>query len=567
MAARGWRRALKAAAAAAACSALAGAAMAQQKPQYGGTLEVATWFATLSALSWDPYDWNWKLNHDTGQFYEQLVAGDLDKSVKKGGKYPFIIDAFLPPDAQRGELAETWEWSDSPPSVTFHLRKGVMFPEKPGVMAAREMTADDVVFSYNRLRSSPKYIGTYFDFVDKVEAKDKYTVVYTFKEFNAEWDFRLAWGFYSVITPKEVVDAGAGNWKNVNGTGPFMLTDFVQGNSNTYSRNPVYWDKEKIDGVEYKIPFVDKLVYRTIKDEATQLAALRTAKIDILESINARNVPELKKSAPDLKWNKRLSVLGSFMAMRTDTKPFDDIRVRRALNMAINKKEIIAAHYSGEAELHAYPMHPDWAGYFDPLEKLPEAAREMYVYDPAKAKKLLAEAGYPKGFSFPLQFCACSPDHVELAPLLAAYLEQIGVKAELQPMEYSAFLSAMTTKKHAAGYLMNSSHTNPTTSIRKSFVSGQTWNPALYSNAELDKEMEEVYRTKDETKRQAMLRDLTAKIVAEAPYVWLPTPYVYSAWWPWVKNYGGELSVGSIRPGPIYARIWIDQDLKKKMGR
>jgi peptide/nickel transport system substrate-binding protein len=547
--------------------ALAGGAGAQQKPQPGGTLEIATMFATLSALSWDPYDWNWKLNHDTGEFYEQLVAGDLDKSVKKGGKYAFIIDAFLPPDAQRGELAESWEETQNPPSVTFHLRKGVMFPDKPGVMASREMTADDVVFSYNRLKSSPKYIGTYYDFVDKVEAKDKYTVVYSFKEFNAEWDYRLAWGFYSVIMPKEVVDAGPGNWKNVNGTGPFMLTDFVQGNSSTYTKNPVYWDKEKIDGVEYKLPFVDKLVYRTIKDEATQHAALRTAKIDILETINARDVPELKKSAPDLKWNKRLSILGSFMAMRNDVKPFDDLRVRRAMNMAINKKEIISAHYGGDAELHAYPMHPDWSGYFESLDKLPDAAKELFVYDPAKAKKLLAEAGYPKGFTFALEYCACAPDHVELAPLLAAYLEQVGVKAELKPMEYAAFLSAMTTRKHAAGYLMNSSHTNPTTSIRKSFVTGQTWNPAMHTDAEFDAKMDEVYRTRDETKRQEMLRELTARIVADAPYIWLPTPYVYSAWWPWVKNYGGELSVGSLRPGPIYARIWIDQDLKKKMGR
>ena len=78
----------------AASLALITSADAQQKPQYGGTIEVATMFATLSALSWDPYDWNWKLNHDTSPFYEQLIAGDLDKSVKKGGKYKFIIDAF-----------------------------------------------------------------------------------------------------------------------------------------------------------------------------------------------------------------------------------------------------------------------------------------------------------------------------------------------------------------------------------------------------------------------------------------------------------------------------------------
>jgi peptide/nickel transport system substrate-binding protein len=124
----------------------------------------------------------------------------------------------------------------------------------------------------------------------------------------------------------------------------------------------------------------------------------------------------------------------------------------------------------------------------------------------------------------------------------------------------------MTTRKHAAGYLMNSSHTNPTTSIRKSFYTGQTWNPSMYSDPKLDARMDEVYKTLDEEKRMEALREITADVVAQAPYIWLPIPYTYAAWWPWVKNYGAELNVGSLRPGPIYARIWIDQELKKKLG-
>lgn len=561
-----FRRALVGAAAAALLCVSGVQAQDAAKPQYGGTLEVGTMFVTLSALSWDPHDWNWKLNHDTGQFYEQLIAADLDKSVRKGGKHPFVADAYLATESQRGELAEKWELVDNPLSVVFTLRKGIMFPEKPGVMASRELTAEDVAYAFNRLRSSPKHIGGYYDFVGSVVARDKYTVVFNLKEYNAEWDYRLAWGFYTTITPKEVVDAGPNNWKNVNGTGPFMLTDFVAGNSNTYTKNPIYWDKEKLGGQDYKLPFLDKLVYRTIKDEATQLAAIRTAKLDLLETINARNIPELKKSAPQLQFAKRLSILGSFMALRTDTKPFDDIRVRRAINMAVNKKEIIEAHYTGEAEMHAYPMYPDWDGYFDSLDKMPASVKELYEYNPKKAKELLKEAGYPNGFTFKMQFCSCSADHVELAPLIAAYLEQVGIKAELKPTEYGAFLSAMTTRKHEAGYLMNSSHTNPTTSIRKSFVSGQTWNPSIYSDPKFDAKMDEVYRTRDEAKRKQLLREMTIEIMDAAPYLWLPTPYVYAAWWPWVKNYGGEMSAGSLRPGPIYARIWIDQDLKKKLG-
>jgi peptide/nickel transport system substrate-binding protein len=311
---------------------------------------------------------------------------------------------------------------------------------------------------------------------------------------------------------------------------------------------------------------VDKIVFRTIKDEATALTALRTGKLDIMENIRWSAVEELKKNAPQLQWSKWLSMLGQFIALRVDTKPFDDIRVRRALNFAVNKQEIVKEYYGGNAELFAYPQHPDFVGYFEPLEAMPDSVKELFTYNPEKAKKLLAEAGVPKGFTFKVQVCTCATDHMDLLPLLASYFEQVGVKIEIQPMEYGAYLSAMTTKTNAPGYMMNNGHTNPTTSIRKSFVTGQVWNPSQWKDAEYDKKMEAVYLERDEGKRQALLKDMTREILDKAPYVWLPTPYIFTAWWPWVKNYGGELRAGAVRPGPIYARIWVDQDMKKKLG-
>jgi peptide/nickel transport system substrate-binding protein len=541
-------------------------ATAQEKPQYGGTLTTTTVNPTLSVLTWDPADWNWKINQDAGQIYEQLFVADLSKARRLGGKHPFFADAWLPSDAIKGELAESWEWKENPLRIEIKLRKGIMFPAKQGVMEARELVADDVVFSYYRLDKSPKKIPTYFDHIEKVEATDKHTVVFTFKNFLSEWDYRFGWGYYSAIYPKEVADAGATNWKNVTGSGPFMLTDFVQGNSVTYEKNPNYWDKIEIGGQQYKLPFVDKLVTRTIKDESTQHAALRSGQIDMLDSVRWSAVEELKKSAPQLQWSRWLATTGTFLSMRVDTKPFDDVRVRRALNMAVNKKEIVEAFYNGNAELFAYPQHIDYVGYFEPLDQMPASVKELFEYNPDKAKKLLAEAGYPKGFSFKVQVCACNPDHMELLPLVAAYLEQVGVKIEIQPMEYAAFLSAMTSKTHAAGYFMNNGHTNPTTTIRKSFVTKQTWNPSMWADPKFDARVQEAYEERDEAKRQEIIKQLTREIVDAAPYIWLPTPYQYSAWWPWVKNYGGELRAGAVRPGPIYARIWIDQELKKKMG-
>ncbi|TDJ23571.1 MAG: hypothetical protein E2O59_13820, partial [Gammaproteobacteria bacterium] len=187
-----------------------------EEPRYGGSLNVGTVVVTLAPLSWDPVDWSWKINHDTGMVREQLFAADLDKSVRKGGKYRFISEAYLPAASLRGELAESWEW-ETPLTLVVHLRHGVMFPEKPGVMSAREFVADDVLYSFDLVESSPKKIPTYFDHIDRLEARDEHTVVFHFNEFNAEWAYRFGYGFHSGISPRETADIDRKDWRNVVG--------------------------------------------------------------------------------------------------------------------------------------------------------------------------------------------------------------------------------------------------------------------------------------------------------------------------------------------------------------
>jgi peptide/nickel transport system substrate-binding protein len=542
-------------------------AWADPAPQPGGTLQVITMFPGVPALSWDPADWNWKLMHDAGQIYEQLITADLSKAVRNGGKYRFIIDGWVPSDAMRGELAESWQLKDDPLRIEMKLRKGVMFPEKPGVMASRELTADDVVFSFERYAKSPKRIPTFHDeLVAKVEASDRHTVVFLLKKYNAEWEYRLGYGYYSAIMPKEVAEAGAANWKHVNGTGPFMLSDYVHGNAATYVRNPAYWGKDRFGGQEHPLPLVDRLVYRVVRDEATQHALLRSGRIDILELIRWNAVDELRKSAPQLQWSRRLATLGQFLALRTDVKPFDDVRVRRALNLAVDQQEIVRAYYGGNAEILGFPLHPEFIGYYEPLEAMPASVKELFGYDPQKAKALLAEAGYPDGFTFKVQVAAIDFDHLELLPLLSAYLAKVGVKMDVQQLEYPAFLSMMTAKKHGPGFLARTGHNNPVAGVRKVLESGNPWNLWMLSDPQVDARAVQLLQERDESQRRTMVQELTRDMLDRALGVWLPTPYVYMAWWPWVKNYGGEFSTGAYRPGPIYARIWIDQELKKKMG-
>ncbi len=536
-----------------------------EEPRYGGSLNVGTVVVTLAPLSWDPVDWSWKINHDTGMVREQLFAADLDKSVRKGGKYRFISEAYLPAASLRGELAESWEW-ETPLTLVVHLRHGVMFPDKPGVMSEREFVADDVLYSFDLVESSPKKIPTYFDHIDRLEARDEHTVVFHFNEFNAEWAYRFGYGFHSGISPRETADIDRKDWRNVVGSGPFELTRYVRNNSQRYNKNPDYWDTEQIGDKRYAIPFIDNVTYRIIKDEATWLTALRTGKLDILESIRFIAVDHLKETTPELKWNRRLATAGNFMVLRVDRPPFDDVRVRRALNLAVNHPEMVELFYDGHAELMGYPQHPGYGEYFQPLEEMRASVQELFSYNPEKARRLLAEAGYPDGFDFNVQVCSCSPTQMDILPLIKDYLSRVGINFEIEPMEYAAFLSVMTTRTHSAGYMMASGHTNPTTSLRKSFKTLQTWNPSQYSDPEVDRRIDEYHRSRDETERIRMIRELTVDMLDAAPYLWLPTQYVYTAWWPWVKNYGGDLRAGAVRPGPIYARLWIDQALKRDLG-
>lgn len=536
-----------------------------ETPQYGGELNVGTVNLTISALSWDIADWSWKITQDAGPMQEQLFVGDLDQSLRKGGKYSFRLDAYIPEAAMAGELAERWEWED-PLTLVVYLRKGIFFPDKPGVMRARELDADDVVFSFATVNESAKRIPAFIDHIDQLEARDKYTVVFHFASFNTEWAYRYGYGYFSSIIPRETAQVDRKDWRMATGTGPFTLERYTRGNSHRYARQPNYWAKETVGDQQYQIPFVDYLNYRIIKDESTYLAALRTAKIDILENVRWIAIDHLKQTTPELKWSRSLTDATSPLVLRVDQKPFDDVRVRRALNLAVNQQELVDLFFGGHAELMAYPQHPGFGRFYQPLDEMPESVQELFSYNPKKAKQLLVDAGYAKGFSFKVQVCTCDESNMELLPLLVSYFSDIDVQLEIEPMEYASFLSLMTTRSHGPGYLMVVPHGNPTTSLRKNFEAGQMWNPSMFADPAFDAKVSRMLQERDEDKRIALVREMTIEILDQAPYVWMPTGYTHTAWWPWVKNYNGELFASAGRASPIYARIWIDQKMKRDLG-
>ena len=541
-----------------------------KEPQYGGTLTYLDLYPTMNPITWDNYDWISRYNYDTGFYIDHLLMGDLQKGPRGSKKYAFQAGAWIPPDLVRGDLLQNWEVKKNPLQIILHLRKGIMWQEKPGVMKAREFVADDVVYAVTRIKNSRKAIPLYMDFVGKMETPDKYTVVVNMTEWCADWQYRMGWGYYDGIQAPEQEKApgGAGKWENACGTGPFMLTDYKDGHSQVYTKNPNYWDSEVINGKKYKLPFTDRVMSLTIKDEATQVASLRTGKVDLMMAMNWKHVEGLKKSNPKLQWSRYLYNNNMTLALRMDQKPFNDIRVRRAMNLAVNKKEIIDIFYGGNAELHTYPFPPTFTDVYTPLEKLPPSVRELYTYNPQKAKKLLAEAGYPNGFTFKAQVNNGNQVGMDIAAMVVAYLARIGVTLVLDPMDYPSYLSRMTKKNHSEGYFFTNDHGSPFAGIRKNFLTGQTWNPLMMSDPYVDKTWQDTMENPKLTDKQAfkVMKDLSVYILEQAPCVILPNPYVYVVWWPWVKNYYGEIRVGAHRSQPIIARIWIDQEMKKKMG-
>lgn len=545
-----------------------------EEVKYGGTLKMINFGTSLSFHTPDVADWDWKHGHDTGLVMEHLFMGDLQKGPRGTNEYAFHASGWIPPSVMRGELVESWEVEQDPLALVFHLRKGVYWQAKKGVMKRREFVASDVVYSQTRLKNSRKAIATYVDWATW-KVRDKYTVVAELSKWNANWPYRFGWGYYDGIQAPEQEQIKDGKkvvnpklWKNMTGTGPYMLTDNKKGHSTTYTKNPDYWDSTIIDGKKYKLPFTDKIVFSLIKDRLTRVSTLRTGKVDLYMGVDVRDVAGLKKSKPALKWAKYPSTGGFMVSLRMDTDPFTDIRVRRALNIAVNQQEIIDTFMEGEGNLVNYPFPFSFPTVHTALKDLPKEAQELYTYNPEKAKKMLAEAGYPNGFTFKAQISNSDQTGLDIGSMVAAHLAKVGVKLELQPMDYTSYRSMMIKKKHGPGYFFSNDHGNPFATIRKNFVTNQTWNPYMFDDKYLN---DTFYNTIEDATisskdAYATMKKLAVYALNQAPAIWLPGGYGYNAWWPWVKNYYGELRVGAWRPSRIFSTIWIDQDLKKKMG-
>jgi len=538
------------------------AAPVEKGPQYGGTLVVLHAHCGLEPASWDPADCNWIGDPFMSPYMENLVMGDFEKYGPRGtNQFPFTDMEYIPTEFLRGCLAESWELPDAI-TVIYHIRKGVYWQDKPGVMASRELTADDVAFAKTRVVTSGRC--PYYENVQSVTALDRYTVEVKLKEYQGNWLLPLSWGYFQKIYPPELVEAGIKDWRNAVGTGPFMLVDYVSGSCLTFERNPIYWDTTTIDGKEYKLPFVDRLVWPIILDESTQLAALRTGKCDIEEAVSWKYVESLEQSNPELIRYKRMGTTGYVIAARMDTPPFSDFRIRKAMSISIDRQAIMESLHGGYAEILNFPYSMNWpTDLYTPFEELPDSAKELFQFDLEEAKQLMAEAGYPNGFKAEI---VCTSTWADTISLLEDFWSPLGIDLDIKVVEYGVYYAIMRGKTHKHLYAMSKGCGDPFSVL---LVIGhdpeQFWNPSMFNDPYFTETFDKARAEPDVAKAKKLLKELNVYIIEQCPYIILPNAYFFSYAWPWVKNWYGELNANVRSPGQIHARVWIDRDLKYKM--
>ena len=347
-------------------------------------------------------------------------------------------------------LAESWTISDDGLQYTFKLRPGVKFQTTEFFTPTRELNADDVIFSYERQWKADhpwnKYVtGTSWEYfagmgfpelLQSIEKVDDMTVKFTLKRKEAPFLANVAMPFSSILS-KEYADKlqAEGKMNQMNqmplGTGPFSFVAYQQDAVIRYKANPDYWNgKQKIDD----------LVFAITTDASVRYQKLKAGECHLMPYPNPSDVAAMKAD-PELKVMEQEGLNVAYLAYNTLVAPFDKVEVRRALNMAINKKAIVDGVFQGLATPAKNPIPPTMWSYNDTIED--------DKYDPEAAKKMLEDAGV-KDLSMKIWAMPVSRPYMvnarRAAELMQSDLAKVGVKAEIVSYEWAEYLDKSKAK-------------------------------------------------------------------------------------------------------------------------
>jgi dipeptide transport system substrate-binding protein len=354
-------------------------------------------------------------------------------------------------------LAEKWEISADGTVYTFHIRRNVKWQSNANFKPTRDLNADDIIFAIERQwkQDNPYFKVTssnhsYFNdmgmpkLLKSVEKVDDYTVKITLTRPEAPFLSDLAME-YAAIQSKEYADAmlKAGTPEKIDqepiGSGPFMLVQYQKDAIIRYKAFPEFW------GGKAKI---DDLIFAITPDSAVRWAKLQKGECHVMPYPNPADLDAMKKDA-NIQVLEQPGLNIGYLAYNTTKKPFDDVKVRKAVNMAINKKAIIDAVYLSTGVAATNPIPPTMWSYNKSIKDDP--------YDPDAAKKLMAEAGYPSGFetdlwAMPVQR-PYNPNAKRIAELMQADLAKVGIKAEIKSFEWGEYRKRAQNGEHQTAQL------------------------------------------------------------------------------------------------------------------
>jgi peptide/nickel transport system substrate-binding protein len=333
------------------------------------------------------------------------------------------------------DLAESWDIASDAMSVTMKLRPGVKFHD------GTDLNADAVVFSFERMLNpdSPDYFGPYsfpaffFPAYKTSTAVDPMTVKFELKQPDATFFSALVWNTGAIVSPTAAKAAGKDFSNKPVGAGPFKFTSWQKDVLTTMDAFPDYWGGA---------PKLQTLLWKPIIEEAARFNQLTSGEVDFIVSLYPQFVPAIKAN-PDLQLIQGPSLHTWWCYLNMHFEPFKNVKVRQAMNHAIDRQSLINNVLQGTAvESKSWSWPGTWS-YADDVT--------TYDYDPEKAKSLLAEAGYPNGFDLPYLVPASGSGMVapkEIATAMQADLAKIGVNAQIETQEWITFIAASLGKGH-----------------------------------------------------------------------------------------------------------------------
>jgi peptide/nickel transport system substrate-binding protein len=508
---------------------------------------------------------------------EKLVSNDwtLDPAI-----FNYQL-GFSPSDYIKGFLAASWEITD-PGTYIIHLRHGITW-QNIAPASGRELVAADVVFHYTRdygigggtpaplLVTNPITVN-----VASVIDTDKYTVVFKWKTTNPEFITETMDGLgpdQFIENPDAVKQWGdVRDWHHAIGTGPFILTDFVSGSSATLVKNPGYWGTDE-RYPQNKLPYVQSLKFLIIVDNSTAMAALRSGKIDLMTGLSLIDAQNMQKTNPEL---IQITTLGGAASLdpRVDTAPFNNINVRIAFQKAINLPLIASSYYKGTASPYPSSMtSSQMTGWGWPYSQWPQDLKDEYAYDPAAARKLLADAGYP---TIKTDIVADSAVDQDLLTIVQSQLADANINMEIRLMDSASWTNFVrNTHKYDALAQATSAPLGfsyePIRQLNR-FTTGYAPNYNMVSDAVYDTYYPKAMASTDMAVIKQALRDANERVARQHWVISLVQGSSFQFYEPWLSGYNGQnsaLTGASSGAQLIFfygARFWVNQDLKKSMG-